>query len=120
MTYIPDTRTDETYNQKYLNEKDREFIRGFDFAVDDVLESFFMNVGDCDLDVEGEDIDLAKIFTNHPEITEKLKTTMQEWIEGERDTMITSMIDHMEDTEYDAIKEKVDSEEADEDDDKEE
>ena len=110
MTYIPDARTDDTYNEKYLNEKDKEYIKGYDYAVEEVLESFFANMDIYDMSVDGEDIDIGRILTNHEEIAEKLKESMKDYFESERDQMITSMIDHMCDEEYKTIKEKVDRE----------
>lgn len=32
MTYIPDCRTDEVYNESNLNDRDKEFVKGFDFC----------------------------------------------------------------------------------------
>lgn len=106
MSYIPNCREDKTYNEKYLNEKDKEFVRGFDFAVNDSLDSFFANIDDMDFDVEDEDIDLGKILNNHEAILDRLKENMLEWIEGERDEMITSMIDHMDENEFEENKAK--------------
>ena len=111
MTYIPDCREDEAYNEKYLNHDDKEYIKGYDYAVDDILDSFFDNITDFDFDIEDEDIDLGKIFANHEPILNRLKEVMKEFFESERDEMITSMIDHMDDEEYDKIKEKVDNSE---------
>lgn len=106
MSYIPNCRKDNDYNQKYLNEKDKEFVRGFDYAFNDALDSFFANIDDMDFDVDDEDIDLGKILTNHEAILERLKDNILEWFEGERDEMITSMIDHMDENEYEANKAK--------------
>jgi hypothetical protein len=111
MSYIPDCREDESYNEKYLNETDKEYIRGYDYAVEEVLETFFANLDCYDFRVDGEDIDLGLILENHESIADKLKDAMKQWFESERDQMITSMIDHMDDNEYEQIKEKVDKEE---------
>lgn len=110
MSYIPDCREDENYNEKYLNETDKEYIRGYDYAVEEVLETFFANLDCYDFRVDGEDIDLGLILENHESITDKLKDAMKQCFESERDQMITSMIDHMDDNEYEQIKEKVDKE----------
>ena len=34
MSYIPDCRTDEYYNEKYLEGLEKTFIEGFDFCVE--------------------------------------------------------------------------------------
>lgn len=108
MTYIPDCREDDDYNEKYLNHDDKEYIKGYDYAVEDALDSFFNNIGDFDFDVDGEDIDLGKILLNHETILNKLKEAMKEHFESERDEMITSMIDNMDDEEYAKIRTEVD------------
>lgn len=108
MTYIPDCREDATYNEKYLNKNDKQYIKGFDFAVEDVLDSFFDNIEDYDFEVDGEDIDIGRILVNHEAILDKLKEAIHEHFESERDVMITSMIDHMDDEEYAKIKSEVD------------
>lgn len=108
MSYIPDCREDENYNEKYLNHDDKEFIKGFDYAVEDALDSFFYNLDSYDWDVDGEDIDLEKILTNHEELCEKLKDNIKNHLESERDEMIVSMIDHYEDDEYAKIRTEVD------------
>lgn len=108
MSYIPDCREDSHYNQKYLNREDKEYIKGYDYAVEEVLNDFFDNVCNYDFEVEGEDIDLGKILANHEEICEKLKDVMSLHFESERDEMITSMIDHYEDDEYAKIRTEVD------------
>lgn len=109
MSNIPDCRADETYNQKYLNEKDKEYIKGYDYAVEEVLESFFGNIEMYDLSVEGEDIDIGRILENHESILNKLKESMMDYFESSRDEMITSMIDNMDEKEYEEIKASVDS-----------
>ena len=37
MTYIPNCRTDENYNERYLNRRDKRFVAGYDFAVEQAL-----------------------------------------------------------------------------------
>lgn len=108
MTYIPDVREDDNYNQKYLSCNDKEYVNGYDYAVEDVLESFFDNIDDFDFDVDGEDYDIGKILSNHPAILEKFKEVLKFHFESERDSMVTSMIDNYSDEEYSAIRTKVD------------
>ena len=105
---VPDTRTDEDYNEKYLNKNDKAYVNGYDHAVDDVLDSFFANLDIFDWDVEDEDIDLYRILTNHPDICDRLQENLKEHFESNRDEMIVSLIDHMDDGEYEKIKKEVD------------
>lgn len=103
MSYIPDCRTDEYYNEKYLNELDNEFVRGFDYCTTEAVECGFANIedffGEFDIDVRPSDI---------RKVTEAVEKWLLDWIEGQRDELITSMIDDMSDEEYTKIKSKVD------------
>ena len=107
---IPNTREDDTYNEKYLNENDKKYVCGFDHAVNDCLESFFYNLDAYDFEVEGEDLDLGRVLDNHDELKERFLANMKEHFESARDAMIVSMIDNMSEEEYEAIKAKVNGE----------
>ena len=136
MSYIPDCRTDETYNQKYLNDKDGEFIRGFDWCAEEAADNFFDNIFDrfpedsylghilaeeLPEDMQDE-YEFERTFPvgeeREPEKREVktyadlLRKELLDWIESERDQLITSMIDDMDNAEYGKIKERVDREEA--------
>lgn len=133
MSYIPDCRRDEYYNQKYLSEKDSEFIRGFDWCSENAVDVFFDNMEEF----FGIDSYLMHILKeeiheqDHEEyvwinsfderIQEKrtvktyldaIRAHLIDWVEMHRDELITSMIDSMKEEEYKAIKEKVDRSEA--------
>lgn len=110
MSYIPDCRVDEYYNEKYLNKTDTEYIRGFDYVAERA-DNFFNNldVYISEMDIPGEDINLCRLLENHEEIAEKFKSCILDWLERERDMTITSMIDNMDDDEYDKIRADVDS-----------
>lgn len=154
MSYIPDTRERfvtplfESENQErkengywhgFLNEKDQEFVRGYDWANEMSVANFFNN-----LDVYGGEFEEIGIDVN--EISEQLdgavpfpfynedanpedykdmddfseeekermnfatklfltmKSCLIDWIEMERDQLIVSMIDNMDDEEYEKIK----------------
>lgn len=120
MTYIPDCRTDETYNQKYLNENDKEFIRGLDYTVS-AFEVFLDNLdtytnGDIfDDPYDEKKENEAKIFIlkliNSDFQKKVLKRIFNDWMEMDRNEFITSMIDHYSEEEYEEIRKKVDNEE---------
>ena len=103
MSFIPDCRTDEYYNQKYLNKLDSEFVKGFDYCKEAAVECGFANIEDFfyefEIDVRPSDI---------RKVTEAVEKWLLDWIEAERDELITSMIDDMSDEEYTKIKSKVD------------
>ena len=107
MSYFPDCRTDEFYNEKYLNEKDAKFLRGYDFAVETVVTLL------SNLDVYP---DFAELLEDKKAIIEEGKIeiaeeSIKDWMEGKRDELISSMIDGMSEEEYNKIKAKVDADE---------
>lgn len=126
MTYIPDCRTDKNYNEKYLNNADKEFVKGFDWCIEEAVDLFFDN-----LDVVESDYLESVLNTEYPfapthyvqefryRNTEKeereiktyadlLRFEILRWVECERDELITSMIDNMDEAEYQKIKKAVD------------
>lgn len=108
MSYIPDCRTDEYYNQKFLNGRDKNFIEGYDWAVQQILGLF------CDnLDVYPE---LMELFDDNkaiikPNKTEIAKDAIEDWAEMQRDELITGMLDGYDEEEYNKIRERVLNEE---------
>lgn len=133
MSYIPDCRNDEYYNQKYLNKKDAEFVRGFDWCAENAMDNFFDNMEQFFSDDsyvmhilteeipedEHEKYAWINSFNGNVEEIRIIKTYLDairghliDWVEASRDELITSMIDSMDDDEYKAIKEKADRGEA--------
>ena len=135
MSYIPNCREDKYYNQKYLNEKDRTEIIGYDWCTEEVVDNFFDNIEDMferdsyighvlneELsEDEREEYDMIVSFgVKEPkEVHRKCETyadlirlRLLEWIESNRDEMIVSMIDNMSDEEYEKIKSRVDAKEG--------
>lgn len=145
MTYIPDCRErfKPIFNAKcneneindywdgYLNEKDKEYIKGWDIVTKDIIPSFLANISDFEcmneVFVKSEIEEAGKydcIFELDTDISEnapkavrflrKLHEELVEWIEGERDEMIVSMIDNMDEEEYNAIRTERDKDLPDE------
>lgn len=131
MSYIPDCRNDENYNEKYLNNFDKEFVRGYDWCVEMSVDNFFDNLdiyfGDDShimhlLNEElpenmREEYEIERTFADENDRVEKrdvktyvdlLRSKILDYIENERDELITSMIDNMDEQEYAEIKAKVD------------
>lgn len=137
MSYIPDCRADENYNQKYLKEKDKEFVAGFDWCVEMAVDNFFDNdmyelqdedgyLGHilCEEVPESMQTEYEMSFTfnfgedgEYEEKTETriiktyadlIRSKILEWIEMERDMLITSMIEGMDEDEYAQAKAKID------------
>ena len=133
MTYIPDCRQDEYYSAKYLNEKDKQFLLGFDWCTEMAVDNFFNNSyikGFDDRDFVGHEVlqelpeseknEYTMTFTfgdgkdeerKTETIIDKIRCEILEWIESFRDELITSMIDGMSEEEYNQIKARVDADE---------
>ena len=105
--YIPNCRIDENYNEKYLDEQDKEFIRGYDYAVE-MVNNLFNNLDVFpDFKMLLED-NIAIIKEGKADIAQD---AIANWLEMDRDEIITSMIDGYGERKYTQIKEKVNANE---------
>ena len=120
MSYIPDCRRDEYYNQKFLSGDNKAFIDGFDWCAENAVDNFFSNNYDYDDGTEiahflnqkvpeclREKYVMEYTFGNRPDeertvenYSDLIRAELLAWIESERNTMITGMIDDMSDEEY--------------------
>lgn len=126
MSYIPDCRTDENYNEKYLNEDDKCEVRGFDWCAEMAADTFFDNLPFDDdsylmhvlneelpedmreeYDVESDFVDGAPEHRIVRTYADLLRKELLVYMECERNELITSMIDGMPDEDYTANKERV-------------
>lgn len=123
-------RNDDYYNADFLDGNDRTFIRGYDWLTEMVVDNFFNNLELLDSDLmekvlsekvpeslQGEyeqvatfklndemlDIEIRKVETYGDYIRFKLL----EYIESERDQLITSMIEGMDEDIFNAIRNRV-------------
>ena len=123
-------RKDDYYNADFLIGNDREFVRGYDWLTEMVVDNFFNNLEMLDsdlmekvldekvpdslqeeyemvntfkLDAEMPDSEIRKVETYGDYIRFKLL----EHIESERDQLITSMIDGMDEDIFNAIRNRV-------------
>ena len=87
MTYIPDCRTDEAYNESKLDNEGKEFIAGFDFGMD-AADNCFDNLDafDFDIDVRPSDIET---------VAKAIRNAVKTWMESRRNEAIVSMLDEM-------------------------
>lgn len=92
---FPDCRTDKYYNQKFLDDNEKEYVSGFDWAVEQItnLLEHNMDVYELDFDIAGEDINLARFLENHEPINEMLVGCVEHWMESERNQLITALLD---------------------------
>ena len=114
MSYIPDCRTDSFYNADNLSENDKQFVNGFDYCVENAADNFFDNLdvyfGDDShiMHVLNEELpdylkteyEMEFAFRDGEKETREVKTyadllraKLLDYIEMERDELITSMID---------------------------
>lgn len=135
MSYIPDCREDEVYNEKYLEGRDKQFVDGYDWCLECAVDSFWDNLGvyfggdsavrfflDQKLPEEmrdeyevewkyfgtdGDTSSTRKVET----IGDLIRSNMLDWVEMHRNELITGMIDNMEPEKLREIKDRVDAEE---------
>lgn len=91
---IPNCREDINYNENYLTEKDKRFLKGYDYAMD-IMRNFLEN-----LDSNIEISDKADL-----ELLVDIKDEGENILECNRDELITSMIDNMDEDVFEANKE---------------
>ncbi len=107
--YMPNARTDEVYNEKYLKPEDKMLLKGYDFAFSKSLSNVLDNLDPYDFDIDGEDLNLARIFINHPKILEALKQAIDLGMESDRNDFVISILEGYDGDEYQKIKETVDA-----------
>lgn len=111
---IPDCRTDEEYNLEKLNESDKKFVRGYDWCAEEVVDNFFNNIDvyfehDSYLmhmlnqeipEKKHEKYEMVYSFQEEKKEDREIRTYLDllrarilDWIEAERDELITSMVD---------------------------
>lgn len=135
MSYIPDCREDEVYNEKYLVDRDKQFVDGYDWCLECAVDNFWENLDvyfgidsavrfflDQKLPEEmrdeyevewkyfgadGDTRSVRKIET----IGDLIRSNMLDYVEMHRNELITGMIDNMEPGKLREIKDRVDAEE---------
>lgn len=91
---VPDCRKDDLYNYDFLSEEDAAIVDGFDYCVKEAVNSAFDNVEDFapeDLDVRPSDV---------AAVLHAFREWLEACMESERDELITSLIDDMDDEEF--------------------
>ena len=128
MSMFPDCRTDDYYNEDFLDGTDKSFVKGYDWCGEQVVDNFFNNL-DVYFDDDSHMMHILNeklpeemrseeqvefTFGDRGTETRKIETygdllrsKLQDWIESERDELITSMIESMDEDIYNAIRNKV-------------
>lgn len=126
-----ETSEENSYYQGYLNEKDAEYLAGFDYAVEDTLESFCYNLdiysdalencgfdedkftkfyNDFSLFIEQEytdnPLDIESIEDEQIRLILTLFRAFQHYSEMKRDEIGSSLIEGMEESDYVECRQK--------------
>ncbi len=124
---IPDCRSDDYYNQDFLDGMDNEFIRGYDWCAEEAVDCFFDNLDTYfvsasylmhmlskELPKKMQSEETITWTFNRPDTTRPIKTysdylraQLREYMASERDELTTSMIDNMDEELYKARRNKV-------------
>lgn len=116
---FPDCRNDDFYNVDFLNNDDKEFIKGMDYALEAVKNLIDNNLETYEAELnevleDGYEPEEDEIFSKRQDLYEVLEENkeiisniIEHWHESERDMMITSMIDNMDDDEYKKNREEA-------------
>lgn len=111
MTF-PDCRFDKDYNEDFLDLTDKEFVKGYDYCVGQIVNFILNNleVYRDELEEVGEDTD-DEVFSHSPYLFKILEDNagivawvIEDKLERSRNELITSMIDHMDDLTYEQLK----------------
>lgn len=87
MTFFPNVREDEDYNEKMLKPPFIDRLGGYDYAVEEV-ETAFNN-----LDAHIDESLVIHYLAEHKEELEKIKEIVLRYLEIERNEMVVSMIE---------------------------
>ena len=124
---LPDVRNDDHYNEDFLNGMDKRDLLGFDWAteaVDNLFNNEEMLTDDSDYlekvlheplpESLKDEYDMTFCMPDRENEHRKVETygdyirmKILEWLEMERNELVTSMIDNMDDDEYNALRNKV-------------
>ena len=119
MTMFADARTDDAYNEDFLNKMDKTYLAGFDYALECITCLFKGNVDVYENELsetkpENCEVEEGEIFATRPDLYDIVKENgdllalvVSHWHESERDMLIASLIDNMDENEYQAIRNKV-------------
>lgn len=118
MTMFAEGRNDDFYNEDFVKTADKKFLNGFDWATNEI-ENMFEN-----LEVYEDDLRYDK---NNPDEDDKegcychtiglyeileinkgiITSIIADWLERERDMLIASMVDSLDEEEYKLNRKKA-------------
>ena len=113
MSAFPDCRNDDVYNEDFLSHKDKEFIAGFDYCLEQIknliennLDTYEDELTDTAEDL-GEFVPEDEVFSTRDDLfeiieenRELLSTIISHWTEMDRDELIVSMLENMDEAEF--------------------
>lgn len=119
MSLFADCRNDGVYNEDFLDKVDSSFLKGADFAVDQIENMFLNNLDSYEDELtevldEGEVAGEDEVYSTRQDLydilgenKELIVTLIRHWMEKERDMLVTSMIDGMNEDEYKRLRKQA-------------
>lgn len=98
------------YYEGYLGEDDAKEIAGYDWLMQNVLPNFFSNLDLYEIDSPDCDIELTRLLGNHSDMKDGLLEALLDFAEGQRNDLIVSMIENMDEDEILENKRKFEEE----------
>ncbi|MGN0693739.1 MAG: hypothetical protein ACI4LK_02370 [Lentihominibacter sp.] len=77
-----------------MNDRDKEFINGYDWCVNNCIELFFSNLDIYQISNNG--FDLIGYLESNEEVKEEFEEALLDYTEMHRNQLITSMLDGYE------------------------
>ena len=116
---FPDCRNDDVYNERFLEDRDEQFIQGFDLVFSEVINLIADNLDSYDQELtelcpEGYEPEEDEAFSKREDLYEILEDNkeiicaiIKDWLENVRNEVITSSIDDYSEETFDFIKDEV-------------
>lgn len=108
MSKIPDCRNGEYYNEKFLDDLDREFVRGYDYCMENVVMTFFDNIDIYykAFDEADKVINVAKLIMNNESLDNAFRKCISHYAVMQKNELITGMIDGTAEKTYEEMRKK--------------
>jgi hypothetical protein len=119
MSLFPDVRNDDTYNDHFLEDRDEQFLAGYDMAYDEIINLIANNLDTYEGELnelcpDGYEMDEDEAFSKREDLYQILEenreilcAVIKDWLEMSRNELVTSMIDDMDESVYETVKKDV-------------
>lgn len=79
----------------------KEYVKGFDYAVEDSINNFFDTLDAYDFTIDGKSVDIGKYLSDNPDGLEKFKEVLKEYFDEERQRLLASLENNYCNSRYD-------------------